>query len=145
MQDIIKRRIDFREVNIQNTAYLVYEQYNNAPKWSDFKYGENCTIILRNCESGNLERIDFIYSGCIPLEGNGANGYISFWGDIEASGPHACLVFNFDSTGKCVKITVSFCAPSMDSKTFSKLSEDCKYPAQITTKYDEWNWDTRRI
>ena len=138
MNEEIKRRQDFDDVDIINTAYLVYDPYNEVPGWSDYKDGETRSIILRNRATGMLEQIDFKYSGYVPRSAPGEYHY--FWGDVLASGPHCCLAFYFDYEGNCEKIAVSFCGTKMSHEKFKEIEKYTSYPAQFTAAYDAYMW-----
>lgn len=134
MQKEIKLRRDFEDVDITKTAYLTYELFDEVPDYTDFKFGECRTIVLRNAETGQLERIEYKLSGGITHHQK-PKAYVSYWGDMLTYDYHCCLVFNFNNDGDCTEITASFCAPSMSHERFEEISKDISYPAEITNRY----------
>ncbi len=144
MAEEIKLRRYFDDVDVLNTAYIRYEPYNERPKDTDFKYGERRSIVLRNRATQELERIEYVLSGAIPRSSyENDNRCISFWGDIQADGPHCCLVFDFDlSTGDCNAISGSFCGRSMSYERDKELSKKATFAAEVTSIYNDalWKW-----
>ena len=131
----IKLRDNFEDIDITNTAYMDYLPYKEVPDCRDYKHGERRTIVLRNKTTGDLERINYILSGCVPsMTREGYN--LWYWGDIEARGPYCCLCFNFgsnDENTKCTAIHASFCGRSASPKEFKELTKDDSYPAAFTS------------
>ena len=130
MKDDILERRSFADVDVETTAHLVYETYEEAPSWTDFRYGEKRAIVLRNQQTGGLERLRYQLSGAVKYAHH--EGYQWYWGDVESSDHHCALVFNFDTTGQITKITASFCGPSPSHEEFMRMARAARFPAEIT-------------
>ena len=129
-EETIIDRDNYDDIDVINTAYITYVPYREIPSYSDCKYGEQRTIVLRNKETGQLERINYTYCGCV-LSITRKGCYLWFWGDVEAKGAHTCLVFNFDTNDNCYLITISFCGKSLPIDEFIRRNKDSKYGADI--------------
>ena len=132
MQSKVRKRKSFLDVDLGKTAYLEYEKYDWLPSSEDFEYGEERSIVLRNKSSGELEQIDYVLSGGVRSATR--PGYCWFWGDVISDDYNCCLVFNYDSTGKCDKVTISFCGKSPDCGQFKEITKGTWYPAGFTAK-----------
>ena len=132
MKEEIFDRHSFADVDVETTAYLVYETFEEVPSWTDFRYGEKRTIVLRNQQTGGLERLRYQLSGAVKW--HHYEGYQWYWGDIESSDHHCALVFNFDRTGQIEKITASFSGRSPSHEEFKKLvGKAPRFPAEFTS------------
>ena len=119
------------EYNPETQAYIVYEPYGELPDFTTFTYGSNHSIVLRNKETGGLERIEFTMSGD---DGKFPHRDRRLWGDIKSDDYHMILVFSLND-GKIEKITASFCGNSMSRERYAKIVEKSSYAAEAT-KYD---------
>lgn len=129
-EEIIINRDNYDDIDVINTAYITYVPYREIPDYSDYKDDEKRTIVLRNKETGQLERINYTYCGYVPsMTREGC--YLSFWGDVEAEGAHACLVFNFDNHDNCYLITLSFCGGTYPFDKLNEMNKDSKYGADL--------------
>ena len=131
MSEQIKTRRSFKEYNPETQAYIAYELYGELPDFTTFTYGSNHSIVLRNKETGGLERIEFTISGD---DEKYAHTNRRLWGDIKSDDYHTILVFQFNE-GEVEKITASFCGNSMSRKKFAKIVEESPYAA-AATNYD---------
>ena len=130
--DAIKERKDFSDINVETTAYIPYSIHKEIPKETDYEYGKECEIVLRNEINGDLERIHYKMIGAVPRMIR--KGYHWFWGKVEADDHNCCIAFNFDIEGKCTHINASFCGTSPSVEEFRRLTRDDKYPAAFTRK-----------
>lgn len=121
MGEVIKERKDFSD--FVGLAYVKYAVHEKVPCYRDYQRGKRCEIVLRNEETGCLERIRYEMTGAVP-RANG-DGYHWFWGKIDVDGPKCCLVFNFNLKNECYLITASFCGDGID---FGKIKEDESRP-----------------
>jgi len=129
--EVIIERKSFENIDVKKHHFIEYETYEEVPSNSDYSYGKESSIVLRNKMTGQLERIQFVFCGASPTSYEGL--YIWYWGHIKADGPNGYLVFDFDSGGKLKKISVSFAAKNPSSEEFRKMNEGIEYPAQITS------------
>lgn len=121
-------RKGFADVDIYKKAYLVYSAYKDIP--NDFRYGERRSIILRNEETGQLEKINYRLSGA--FKSHHPDEYAWIFGQVESNDYPGCLVFNFNEDGSVGKITISFCGKSPDAVEFKEMTKGIKYPAEVT-------------
>ena len=125
----IKERKDFSDINVEEIHVIPYDIYEERPRCTDFKYGENRSIILRNKMSGELEKINFKFIGSMPFDDS--PGCYWYWGQIEADGPNCCLTFYFEADGSLRSVSASFCAKSPSHESFKRMNEKVSYPAEI--------------
>ena len=126
---MVKERKSFADVDIFNKAYLVYSADTDIPN-KDFRYGERRTIVLRNVETGQLEKINYRLSGA--LKSHHPDEYAFIFGQVESDDYPGCLVFNFNEDGSLGKITLSFCGKSPNVVEFTEMTKGIKYPAEVT-------------
>ena len=131
MQEQIKLRNNFRDIDIAKVAYIDYEIYEEVPDFSTFTYGSQHTIVLRNKKTRELERINYTISG--------SNGDMfpeskRIWGDVEAEDSataHCCLCFYLTPDQKGVEdVAASFCAQAGLANSPQKLKR--KYVVRQT-------------
>ena len=128
MEAKIKKRRDFSDIDVENTAYIKYELCGDQPDFSAYTYGTKHSIVLRNTATGELEEFEFVISGD---DGEFFPNTRKLWGDIIADDSdknHCILVFNIE-WNKVEKITASFCGISMDISEFAKIVESKSYGA----------------
>ena len=128
MEAKIRKRRDFSDIDVENTAYIEYELCGDQPDFSAYTYGTKHSIVLRNTATGELEEFEFVISGD---DGEFFPNTRRLWGDIIADDSdknHCILVFNIE-WNKVEKITASFCGRSMDTSEFAKIVESKSYGA----------------
>ena len=131
MQEKILYRKDFSDIDVINKAYLTYELYKEIPKPEDYVYGKEKTIILRNKDTGKIEKIDYVLCGAMPFITR--TGYMEYWGKIKSTDNNICyLNFSFNDNGKIEKITANFAGEPPSSSEFTNINDMISYGAQIT-------------
>lgn len=139
---MIRERRSFKDIDILKTAYIEYEFADEVLTHEDFHYGEERTIVLRNKETNELERITFRFSGSV-MNPDGVH-YQWFFGDIVSDDYNSCLVFDFDSNGDCTGISATFCGKSITDEKYDEITKNNHYPAQFT-KYDIFGEDFKPL
>ena len=135
MQDeVIIDRTSYTEddIDFNKEHYIGYEVYDVTPKNTDFKYGKDGSIVLRNKKTKQLERIKYEFCGSVPFDDE--PGCYWYWGHIKAEGYNCYLVFGFNADGSLKSISASFAAKNPSSEEFHKMNEGIEYPAQITSR-----------
>ena len=61
--EVITERKSFEDIDVNKYHYIEYETYKEVPANSDFSYGKESSIVLRNKMTGQLERIQFVFCG----------------------------------------------------------------------------------
>lgn len=105
----IKVRENYDEYDPIKKPYIEYEIVDQIPENTDFVSKENRTIILKNKETGELEKLNYCMIGGVPDMIH--KGYLWYYGQIVPE----CgmdLVFNFDYYGRIKSIVATFCAPT---------------------------------
>ncbi len=133
MRDHIKKRNNFKDIDINEVAYIPYAPYKEFPTRYDYKDGEKKTIVLLNKLTGELEEIEFKYDGAVPLPHE--NGYMWYWGEVKTNDYNASIVFYFFRDGSFKEAAVTLCGRSPNREEFKKMKRGIKYPAQITARY----------
>ena len=113
----IKNRVSFEEYDPEKVANVPYLIYKEAPLYNIFKYGEEKTIVLRNKQTGKLERIKYKLYGGVPLPGT--NQYLWYWGRVIPE----CgmdLVFYFNLDGEITDVKAIYSARSMDPEEYNR-------------------------
>ena len=130
MQEEVFLRRSFTEYNPEIVAYIEYELTSAKPDFSTFTDGSKHSVVLRNKETGKLERIIFTICGDT---GKYANSHClrRVWGDIESDDYHTILVFEIEE-GEIKRITASFCGNSMSREKYNKIVEESPYAAAAT-------------
>ena len=132
MKEEVMYRHDFSDIKISDVPYLKYEPYNEVPGCEDFVYGTEKSIVLRNIDTGKLERLDYVLCGAIPAIYR--LGYQEYWGEIKVDDGITCyLAFCYDVNGNLEKIHASFAGKSPSDEEFQKANEKITYAAQIST------------
>lgn len=127
LEKIISRQ-DFNEVDMGVTPYIFYDVDDVTPSSEDFIYGETRTIVLRNRDTGHLERIKFKLLGIANYPGS-LNAYW-YWGKICQ---HAILAFNFRPDGTYEQAVVIFCGDDVGVDELEKiLNTYSAFPAEFT-------------
>ena len=60
MEAKIRKRRDFSDIDVENTAYIEYELCGDQPDFSAYTYGTKHSIVLRNTATGELEEFEFV-------------------------------------------------------------------------------------
>lgn len=128
----IKNRISFEEYNPEKVANVAYLIYKDAPLCNDFEPGAEKTIVLRNKQTGKLERIKYKLSGSVSL--TGTDRYLWYWGRVIPE----CgmdLVFYFNLKGEIEDVKAIYSAPSLDIKEYNRIYSNLGGCAADVTKY----------
>lgn len=128
----MRERKTFSEYDPTKVAYVEYEVYKQAPLCTDFKFGEHREIVLRNKDSRELEKIKYVLSGGLSVDGSGRN-YMRYWGRISPE----CgmnLVFNFGIDGDIENIAAVYAAPE-DYEKSRMATAMSRCPAEATALY----------
>ena len=135
MQEEILNRIDFSDVDMEQTAYLTYEPYKEIPGPDEYVYGKEKTIILRNIATGMLEKIDYVLCGAVPFITR--TDYQDYWGEFKSTDDNICyLTFSFKSDGVLEKISASFAGKPPSSSELDDINDMISYGAQVTAVGD---------
>ncbi|MBR2709091.1 hypothetical protein IKE98_02050 [Candidatus Saccharibacteria bacterium] len=133
MRENVKKRDNFSDINIAEVAYIPYAGYKEFPNRFEYEYGKEKTIILRNELTGELEEVEYKYSGAVPLKH--AEGYQWYWGDVKADDYNSNICFYFFKDGTFKEAAITLCGNSLSKKEFDKISKGVKYPAEVTARF----------
>ena len=128
MEPKIRKRCDFSDIDVENTAYLEYELCGDPPDFSSYSFGSKHSIVLRNIATGELEEFEFVISGddgCFFPNARTLQGEII----ADDSDKNHCILVFYIQWGKVENITASFCGKSMDTSKFAKIVESKSYGA----------------
>ena len=111
MQEEIMLRDNFDEIDVFEVGYILYDLVDGMPDFSTYTIGSEQSIVLRNIETGKLERINF------RVEGDNGEFFTHsrrLWGEIHARDSetkhcYLCFYFNFNQDG-LKDLAASFCA-----------------------------------
>ena len=127
----VKKRESFAEYDptkVPNVEYLVFKE---IPKCDDFEADKEKEIILRNKETGKLERISYVLEGSVPLYGT--NRYLWYWGRIiPECGMNIC--FTFKMNGELSSIFAIYSAPSLSIEEYNRRFSSTT-ASEATAKY----------
>ena len=105
------------DYNPSKVSHIEYLPYKEVPSSTEFNAGEKKEIVLRNKDTGKLEKISFVLSGAVPSYR--ADGqYLWYWGRVTPEcGVDLC--FFFDRKDE-LKISAIYAARSMDPKLYKE-------------------------
>ena len=132
MCETVKERRNFSDVDLDKTAYILYEPYLEIPKCTDYSMGKKSKIILRNKSTGCLEEISYKMCGGVPF--NSRPGYHWYWGDVDSNDANCCLVFQYETDGALDSISISFCGKYPTSEESEKMRKGIRYAAEFSTR-----------
>lgn len=126
-----KVRKDFKDIDVNKVSRILYEPYlDNIPKATDYKRGEERTIVLKNLSSGELEQIRYRLTGAVPFSDK--PGFYWYYGEVNAEDYKSVLAFYFNGDGSLRSISVSFCGGDPTDLDFSQTNRSIRYAAEFT-------------